>query len=93
MEVFVAVIKVFLVPEAGRIFTMRYLYFAAALLGLAQAQTLEEFITTERERAIQGVLANIGPNGTQCPGCFPGVVAASPSTQDPDCKVALTDER
>lgn len=68
---------------------MRYLYLAAALLGLAQAQTLAEFITTERARAVQGVLANIGPNGANCPGCFPGVVTASPSTVDPDCKVAF----
>lgn len=68
---------------------MRYLYLAAALLGLAQAQTLDGFITTERARAIQGVLANIGPDGAECPGCYPGVVAASPSTEDPDCKVTF----
>ena len=48
--------------------------------------TIEDFIATERAIALQGVLDNIGPNGTQVPGAGRGIVIASPSKVDPNCK-------
>jgi glucoamylase len=67
---------------------------AAALgFGLASAEPihrlqsradLEAFITQQRTVSIAGVLANIGPDGSEAGGVPAGVVVASPSRQDPD---------
>jgi hypothetical protein len=43
-------------------------------------------IETENEIALQGVLNNFGPDGSQAPGASSGVLIASPSTENPDCK-------
>ena len=48
--------------------------------------TLDAFIASESPLALQGVLNNIGPNGSKAPGAGSGIVAASPSTSNPDCK-------
>lgn len=47
--------------------------------------TLEDFIKTQSEISIRGVLANIGPDGSKVPGAAAGIVVASPSRSDPDC--------
>lgn len=47
---------------------------------------LEEFITKQSDISIAGVLANIGADGSNAGGVPPGVVVASPSRSDPDCK-------
>ncbi|KAJ9268969.1 CAZyme family GH15 [Paecilomyces variotii] len=49
-----------------------------------RASDLESFISSESTTALNGVLANIGPDGDRVPGAASGVVVASPSKQDPD---------
>lgn len=39
--------------------------------------------------AFQGVLNNIGPKGSKAPGALAGIIIASPSTSDPNCKCVL----
>lgn len=53
--------------------------------------TLEEQIEKENAIALQGVLNNIGPNGSQAPGASPGITVASPSTENPNCKCPISD--
>ena len=48
---------------------------------------LDAFIEKQSKISIAGVLANIGPDGEEAQGAAPGVVVASPSRQDPDCKL------
>lgn len=45
---------------------------------------VNSFIATERPRALQGILDNIGPDGALAQGAKPGVVIASPSTVNPN---------
>jgi len=47
---------------------------------------LSSFVALERAIAIQGVLNNIGPDGSKAPGAGPGYIIASPSRDDPPCK-------
>ena len=47
---------------------------------------LDSFVTSERAIALDGVLANIGPDGSKAPGAAAGYVVASPSKTDPPCK-------
>ena len=44
------------------------------------------YIATEQSTALQGVLNNIGANGLKSSGAKGGIVVASPSTSNPDCK-------
>lgn len=46
---------------------------------------LESFIASETLISLEGILDNIGPNGTQVEGAASGLVIASPSKADPDC--------
>ncbi|KAG9255759.1 glucoamylase/glucan 1,4-alpha-glucosidase-like protein [Emericellopsis atlantica] len=46
--------------------------------------TLDQFIDTESQVAIDGVLANIGADGAEAQGAAAGAVVASPSRTDPD---------
>lgn len=46
----------------------------------------ETWLRLQREHSFRGVLDNIGPNGTKVKGAAPGIVVASPSKEDPDCK-------
>lgn len=48
--------------------------------------TLEEFIASQSQVSITGVLANIGPDGSKAQGVSAGLVIASPSRSNPDCK-------
>lgn len=68
---------------------------AFSLLGLAQATSgfvpratgsLDSFLSTETPIALQGVLNNIGASGAYSEGISKGVVVASPSKTDPNCK-------
>ena len=47
---------------------------------------LSSFIELESSVAIQAVLQNIGPNGTDVAGAASGVVVASPLKTNPNCK-------
>lgn len=49
--------------------------------------SLEKFITKQADISIKGVLANIGADGKRAQGAAPGTVVASPSREDPDCKL------
>lgn len=51
-----------------------------------QSASLDDFIAFETPIARQGILDNIGPNGTDAWGASDGIVIASPSKSDPDCK-------
>lgn len=46
---------------------------------------LTSYVAQEKAISLQGVLNNIGPDGSQVAGAGPYVVA-SPSKVDPDCK-------
>lgn len=48
--------------------------------------SLDSFIASESPIALQGVLNNIGPAGSKAVGVDSGLVVASPSKMDPDCK-------
>lgn len=47
---------------------------------------LSSFLAAETPIALGGILANIGPNGVNDQGAASGIVIASPSTSNPDCK-------
>jgi glucoamylase len=47
---------------------------------------IDGFIQNQVTVSINGVLANIGPDGTKAPGASAGIVIASPSRSDPDCE-------
>lgn len=51
--------------------------------------SLNDFIASEGPIALQGVLNNIGAAGSKVAGAAPGLVVASPSKSNPDCKYAL----
>lgn len=68
---------------------------AVSLLGQAFAspsnirqRDLESFIASERAIALQGVLNNIGDKGSKVQGASKGIIVASPSKADPDCKIS-----
>lgn len=50
----------------------------------APTDGISKFINNEKPIALQGILANIGPDGQLCQGAASGVVIASPSTVNPD---------
>lgn len=50
--------------------------------------SLDSFVTAQTTVSINGVLANIG-GGSKAPGVPAGIVVASPSRSDPDCKCGL----
>jgi glucoamylase len=70
-------------------------FAAAAVLGVGLVNAepiprvekradLEAFIEKQSEVSIAGVLANIGPDGSEARGVPAGIVVASPSRSDPD---------
>jgi glucoamylase len=61
----------------------------AAARRLACRDDLSTFISKQNDISLQGVLANIGSDGSRAQGASPGVVVASPSTTDPDCMSRL----
>lgn len=50
--------------------------------------SLDSFIATESPLALNLLLANIGPNGANDQGAASGIVIASPSQTNPDCRYA-----
>jgi glucoamylase len=52
-------------------------------------KTQPAYVETEYDVSIQGVLNNIGGVNGQAPGAYDGVIIASPSTQEPNCKYLL----
>ena len=55
----------------------------------ARQTSLSSFIQSESSIALQGVLDNIGANGSKVSGASSGIVVASPSKVDPDCESIL----
>ncbi|KAJ8119766.1 hypothetical protein ONZ43_g3356 [Nemania bipapillata] len=51
---------------------------------LPQAKGLDAFVEKQRTISLQGVLNNIGPDGSLVPGAGAGVIVASPSTVNPN---------
>lgn len=51
-----------------------------------QQASINKFIKNQAQVSINGVLANIGPNGSKAPGVPAGILIASPSRSDPDCE-------
>lgn len=51
-----------------------------------QDKSLEDYIKAQAAISLNGVLANIGPDGANANGAAAGAVIASPSKADPDCK-------
>lgn len=47
---------------------------------------IEAYIKKQRPASLKGVLSNIGPDGEGAQGAAAGIVVASPSKSDPDCK-------
>ncbi|CAK7237146.1 hypothetical protein SCUCBS95973_009862 [Sporothrix curviconia] len=56
----------------------------AATAKHARAASVSDFVAQEQRIALQGVLNNIGPNGSLAPGAASGLVIASPSTVNPN---------
>lgn len=50
-------------------------------------RSLDSFIATESPVALEGVLNNIGSAGAKVMGAGSGLVIASPSKTNPDCKL------
>ena len=48
--------------------------------------SLDSFIAAERPVALQGILDNIGASGEKVEGAAAGLVIASPSKSNPNCK-------
>jgi hypothetical protein len=80
------------------IFIMRFLSALPVLLGavfaLPSPENIQEratgslasWLSSENTVALQGVLANIGASGSKASGASAGVVVASPSKTNPNCK-------
>lgn len=51
---------------------------------------ISNFIVKNRPIALQGILDNIGPDGAKVAGAGLGLVIASPSKANPDCKQAIS---
>lgn len=63
---------------------------ASPLVGLESRQaTIDAFIQAQSTISINGVLANIGGGGNKAPGVPAGIVVASPSRSNPDCKYMM----
>lgn len=56
---------------------------------LFSSDTLDSWLSTEADVALASILSNIGSNGAWAHGASPGVVVASPSTEEPDCTTPL----
>ncbi|EIN12991.1 glucoamylase [Punctularia strigosozonata HHB-11173 SS5] len=50
----------------------------------ASSKSVSAYISSESPIAHSKLLDNIGPDGAKAPGAFPGVVVASPSTDNPN---------
>ena len=57
-----------------------------ALSQNARQLNLDQWLTAQEPIAVQGVLDNIGSQGSKVEGSADGVVVASPSKSEPDCE-------
>ncbi|KAB8303036.1 hypothetical protein EYC80_004490 [Monilinia laxa] len=46
--------------------------------------TIDNYLASQSPISLQGILNNIGPDGSKAPGASAGIVVASPSTVDPN---------
>lgn len=75
---------------------MRFLAIAvASLAGVAQSSVplfgrdLKTYVANQTARSLQGIFDNIGPDGAKAARTSSGIVVASPSIVNPDCKLLL----
>lgn len=61
---------------------------APQILAPRATGSLDTWLASESAVARQGILDNIGSAGAYAANAKPGIVVASPSTSDPDCKVS-----
>lgn len=57
--------------------------------GVAQqppTESLNDWLERQETIALQGISANIGPDGSRVLGASNGIIVASPSKSEPDCK-------
>ncbi|KAG6915629.1 hypothetical protein DXG01_010668 [Tephrocybe rancida] len=66
-----------------RVILLSALGLCASVFG-HQGNLVDEYVAKEGPIAKAGLLANIGSGGSRSSGAKPGVVIASPSTEDPD---------
>lgn len=59
---------------------------SSALHPARRQSSLSSYIESETSTALQGVLDNIGTNGSKVTGASSGIVVASPSKVNPDCE-------
>lgn len=52
----------------------------------APQESLDDWLEKQETIALEGILANIGPNGSRVSGASDGIVVASPSKSEPDCE-------
>lgn len=79
-------ISIFIMYFSSPLVTVLSLCSRSSAASNIQRRDLDSFVGTERAIALQGVLNNIGPHGSQVPGTAAGIIIASPSKSDPDCK-------
>jgi glucoamylase len=48
--------------------------------------SIDQFVKSQSDVSVNGVLANIGPDGSKAQGASAGLIVASPSRSDPDCE-------
>lgn len=74
--------------------SLALLFAASALAGPVleqrQALSLDAWIAQERNIAVAGILANIGPDGAQATNASRGVVIAGPGIVNPDYRYSWT---
>ena len=56
-----------------------------SLTSHTKRDTLNNFIKRQQDVSVQGILKNVGPDGSNAKGLPPGVLIASP-TSNPPCK-------
>jgi glucoamylase len=56
------------------------------LVSQKRQASIDSFVQTQAAISINAVLANIGTDGSKAQGVPAGIVVASPSRSDPDCK-------
>lgn len=70
----------------------------ASLAGVVQSNVplasrdLKTYVASQKARSLHGIFDNIGPDGAKVAGASAGIVVASPSTVNPDCKLLRTTE-
>lgn len=74
------------VARIGMLITSVFIWagFALSWKARAQSSSVDAFLASESPIAKAGLLANIGPSGSQSQGAKTGIIIASPSNQNPD---------